>query len=231
MTILSKALSEVKTLIEYAKCGMGLDKIYRVNVDNPADLYFPKPIEITGSINNAPRINMKNNLYIRSIKGKITKIKGEQSAFSNMLNLEVIDLPECIEFYAPYGCAGCVKLHTVKLPKLSIFDALAIFDGCVGLKYLELGTLTTMGDRTLLRCTELETIVIGKDTSCNLYFRYCRLLTQKCMHNIIDNVKDLAAIGAKACTISVNLEVYNRISEEYKTKLSNKGWNLAVENQ
>ena len=220
-------LDKVKTLIEYAKCGMGICQIYKLDADNPGDLYLPKSLALGGGIANSSIIPFAGNLLIRSIKGRIKTFGafGNNGTCKNMLNLEIIDLPECTSFYVPYGFGGCTKLHTVKLPKLSVFNSIATFDSCIGLKYLELGTLSEMSNQALLRCTELETVVVGKDTTASLYLHYSVYLTQECLHNIIDNLADMT--GRTAPTLQIGSNNIAKLTDEYKTKLSNKNWNLA----
>lgn len=221
MTLLDK----VKTLIKYAKFGMGLDKIYRQDIDNPGDLYFPKPIDLY-PINSSTRINLNANLYIRSIKGRVKIFGGWGGGdCKNMGNLEEIDLPECTTFYVPYGFAGCTKLHTVKLPAIQSLTSVATFDSVMSLKYIEFGTVMEMHNQFLLRCTELETVVVGKGTTGSLYLHYSLNLTQECLHNIIDNLADMSR-STTAPTLQIGTENLSRISEEYINKLYAKNWNL-----
>ncbi len=223
MTILSK----LKTLIEYAKCGMGICQIYKFDADNPGDLYFPQNLDLGVKIGDSNAIAMANNLYVRSIKGRAKTFGayGCNGTCKNMLNLEEIDLPECTSFYVPYGFGYCTKLHTVKLSALKEITCIAAFEHCTSLKYIEFGSLAIMGNQVLLRCTELETVVVGKDTTASLYLHYSVYLTQECLHNIIDNLADMT--GRAAPTLQIGSNNIAKLSDEYKTKLSNKNWNLA----
>lgn len=222
MTLLSK----IKTLIEYARCGMGLFQMFLRDEAKPGFLYFPQKFDIM-TFKTTGMVTLQGNKYIRSIKGRVTDFYawGYQYYCENMLNLEEIDLPECERFYAPYGFRYDTKLHTVKLPLITELNSVATFDGCTALKYFEVGTMTAMVYNALLRCTNLETVVIGKETTGSLYLNYSENLTQECLHNIIDNLADMTDKAAP--TLQIGTANINRISVEYKTKLSNKNWNLA----
>lgn len=221
MTLIDK----VKTLIEYAKCGMGFCQLYKRDVDNPADLYFPKEIDLGNGINSSVLVNMKANLYIRSIKGNLTSfgVSGGQGQCQNMLNLKTVELPKCTSFYLPYGFFGCEELQTVKLPALTKITSIATFDSCDKLEHLEFGALTEMHKQLLVRATGIKTIVVGKGTNCTLYFEYCPELTNESVQGIIDN---LATVTTKQY-LYLDTNVKARLTTEQIAAATQKGWTIA----
>lgn len=217
MTLLSK----VKTLIEYARFGMGLFQMFLRDDNKPGFLYFPQKFNLI-TLDNT--ITLARNNYISSIKGRITSFYafGYTNHCEYMTNLEEVDLPECVSFYAPYGFNHCTKLHTVKLPLITTLESTATFDSCTALKYLEVGKMEKMSSNALLRCANLETFVISKGSTGSLYLHYCENLTQECLHNIIDNLA-----MTNGSTLQVGEVNIAKISDEYKIKLINeKHWNL-----
>ena len=221
MTILSWA----KTLIKYAKCGMGLFQMFLRDATKPGFLYFPQKFDIM-NFKTAGMVTLNGNIYIGSIKGRVTDFYafGATNYCEGMTNLGEIVLPECARFYAPYGFKNCAKLHTVKLPAVSELKSAATFDSCTALKHLEVGRLQEMNNQFLLRCSNLEEFIPAQGTNCNLFLQYSKELTQDCLHTIIDNFADRT--GQTALTLHIYDVCAQRISDEYKQKAADKNINI-----
>ncbi len=184
----------------------------------PADLYI---INEQFLFNTANLIQIKQSPYIRAIKGTV-KLFGEGvSAYplSGLPNLEEIDLPNCTTIHAGGGYIfkDCTNLHTAKLPSMTNLSNLCLFDGCTALTYLELGALTSMEYRALLRASNIETIIIGKGAYGDLHFEYQSKLTQECLEGIID-----AMASGKSSTLNLSSDSYSKITDEYKQIAADK---------
>lgn len=68
MTILSKVLSEVKTLIEYAKCGMGYSQV--INNEENASVVFPKSVKSLYNWNCPNNVTSVESQYITALPDK-----------------------------------------------------------------------------------------------------------------------------------------------------------------
>lgn len=217
MIILSEVLSKVKTLIDYAKFGMFI--IGANNWDGKNDRLCPLhfPDGMTGF----------NDLiqYATSLTGGILSFGGNGYAQNNT-TIEYINLPKCTFMGNWAAFNGCKALKECYLPSLRRLNNTWLCN-CSELEILEVGTLTEFNSQYAMKGNpKVHTFIIGKNTAVSLYLQECPLLTQECLHNIIDNLAD--ATGSNALTLQVHQDVYDRISEEYKTKLTNKNWNLAV---
>ena len=220
MTILSKVLSKVKTLIDYARFGMFFVRAYNYDQRNERlnPLHFPESVVLFDS---------DIIQYATSLTGYIKAFGYRTNYCKNNNNLEYINLPKCMSIGDGWrNFSGLTALKECRLPSLRRFEFEQLFD-CSNLEILELGSLSVYDSRYPLNGTpKLHTVILGKGTNCNLYFQKCPNLTQECLHGIIDNVADRT--GTNALTLYVHQEAYDRISEEYKTKLSKKNWNLAI---
>lgn len=217
MTILSKVISKVKTLIEYAKFGVFMIRVN--NYDNKNDrlmpLHFPKGVY---------KFDSDLIQYATALTGHLTVLGGRNYYAMDNTTIEYINLPNAI----PMGWGTCKGMKALKECHLHSWRDINSerFYFCGNLEVFEVGSLTAFDIQVLKESAKLHTFICGKDTNCSLYLQYCPLLTQECLHNIIDNLADRT--GTSALTLYVHQEAYDRISEEYKTKLSNKNWNLAV---
>lgn len=220
MTILSK----VKTLIEYAKFGMFY--VQASNYDEKADrlkpLHFPKGVKHydSGLIQ-----------YATALTGHLKQLGyGTGNGYAkNNTTIEYINLPKLTSIAGWGSCQNMYALKECRLPSLRNLECAQLVN-CGNLEIFEVGSLVIFsnsgGAHAMSGNSKVHTFIVGKDTSCSLYLHYCPLLTQECLHNIIDNVADRK--GTSTLTLTVHQEAYDRISEEYKTKLSNKNWNLAI---
>lgn len=218
-------LSEVKTLIEYAKWGMFICKA--INGEISEETCPPKAFSNANIGQHDSQLNIRNYIWTNHTK-KISSPYITAFGGSGCLGtvVEVIDLPKCIDI-GDYQWSGAnSSLRVLKLP--SVRSARYSFlQNCTALEYVEFGALTNMATMIFKGSqATMRELYVGEGTACNLYFHHCPNLTQECMHINIDRLADLT--GIKAYTLQVHQDVYDRISEEYKTKLTNKNWNLAV---
>ena len=209
MTLISK----VQTLIDYARFGMAQCILY--NSSEPYDLHFPRAITTYSSANNN---GWQYNA--RSITGYVKTLGGNYFGKGNAIT-EIIDLPELVSCpdYATLGTMSALRI--CKLPKITIMGKEFISD-CPKLEYLEMGSLDSMHTTSLGGDEALKEFVVGKGTRANLYLYHCPRLTQECLHNIIDNLADMA--GLTAPTFYVGEENLAKIESEYLTKLTQKNW-------
>ena len=218
MTILSKVLSEIKTLIDYAKFGVFFVRTnnYDEKNDRLMPLHFPKGVK---------RFDSGLIQYATALTGEVVSFAGGGYAQNNT-SIEYINLPKCTFMGQWSAFNGLQALKECFLPSLRVLNQYWLCND-PNLEILEVGVLTDFnGSYAMKGNPKVHIFIIGKDTAVSLYLQECPLLTQECIHNIIDNVADRT--GTSALTLYVHQEVYDRISEEYKTKLSNKNWNLAV---
>ena len=225
MTILSKVISKVKTLIEYAKWGMFICKA--INGEVSDEVCPPKAFSNMYKGRYATQLTINNHIWLNYTK-KFSSPYVTDFGGSNCLGsvVEVIDLPNCINV-GDYQWSGANKsLKVLKLSGLR-YAGISFTQNCSALEYVEFGALTGM-PTTLFTGSKatMKEIYVGERTACNLHFQQCPNLIQESLHDIIDKVADRT--GESALTLYVHQEAYDRISEEYKTKLSNKNWNLAV---
>ena len=213
MTILSK----IKKIIDYAKFGRFI--IGGFNWDGKNDrlrpLHFP-----------CEMVNFNDMIqYATALTGDIISFSGNGYAQNNT-SIEYINLPKCTSLGNWAAFRGCQVLKECHLPSLVSLDQEWLCQ-CSNLEILEVGSLTYFKSQYAMKGNpKLHTFIIGKGTADSLFLQECPLLTQECLHNIIDNVVDRK--GGLALTLTVHQDAYDRISEEYKTKLSNKNWNLAI---
>ena len=215
MTIVSK----IKTLIEYARFGMNMGELFK---GNNSELFIPKSMQ---SMNFNQPVGHQYTVVgkkIIALKGRVKSIAG--IAFAESV-LELIDLPECtaITSWGMFGNATNLKeVHFLSMTDVKEGET---FLNCTALEFVEFGVLTFMHNSTLKGCTALHTFICGTGTAANLYLHDCPLLTQECLHNIIDNVADRT--GTSALTLQIGEDNIAKISDDYKNKLINKNWNLA----
>ena len=219
--VISKVISKVKTLIEYAKFGMGVSAMWRGKAVD--ELFIAKGINSIGFGNGFGKGAMRD--YAKAINMPyVTYMTGSKTLQTNEV-VEKVTAPKVTVFERNdyfYHAYGLKELYLDSCIKASDY----LFCNCKNLQILKLGALNESTNTAFMGCGALHTLIVGEGTAANLFIQYSSLLTQECMHNIIDNVAD--RIGTSALTLYVHQDVYDRISEEYKTKLSQKNWNLAV---
>ena len=210
MTILSK----VKTLIDYAKFAMFLIRAnnYDGKNDRLCPLHFPKIYNFnSGLVQYATALTG----YVKTLGSGNGWCDGNDTiVYVNLPNLQTIN-----------GFAGFSRLRALKechLPSLRNISNDNLVS-CSVLEILEVGSLTYFDSKVMQYNTAVHTFICGKDTACNLYLQYCPLLTQECLHNIIDNLADRT--GTTALTLQIGSNIA-KLSEEYKLKLLAKNWNL-----
>lgn len=210
MTILSK----IKTIIGYAKFGM-VQSILHNSEPTLYELYFPKSItSYNSSSNNGWQIQAK------AITGYLQTVEGENFIKENN-NVEIIDLPELTRANSHSMFNRAYGLRICKIPKIRTMGQYFL-SNCTKLEYLEIGSLSNMYSNSLQNDTSLNTLIVGKGTSSNLYLYQSPNLTKECLHNIIDNLADMT--GLKAPTFYVGEENLAKIAPEYLTKLTKKNW-------
>lgn len=219
MTILSEVLSEVKTLIEYAKCSIYfIEQYYGRN----AEMYLPKSLDPFNPI-TAP-FAIKGNNKITALRGSITSLGTGSYGCQSAKNLIEVDLPRVTTITGNYMWQSCDNLKTVKLKALTNATNNCLFDKCNNLEYIEFGTLETMSNTVLQGCTSYKMVAVGKGTRCNLFLYHSKELTQECLHGIIDAFED------RSKTTALTLHIYDvcaqRISDEYKQKAADKNINI-----
>lgn len=218
MTVLSK----INTLIEYAKYGVSMSHVY--NGDVEYELYLPKSLNSyrCSKVNNTDPIN-----FATEIKGKI-KVFGSSSNNYTMFvtpnNIcRIIDLSECNRNPGSFGIfSGLKALKIFRMPKIKVLSSY-YFSGCSNLEFVEVGSLETTQSTSFNGCSKIKEIIVGKDTRASLYLYHCPNLTQKCLHNIIDNYADMTKLTAP--TFYVGEENLTKISPEYLKKLRDKNIN------
>lgn len=120
---------------------------------------------------------------------------------------------------------GNKNIVKIDMPNVTTVEE-RVISGCYELTTMIVGTLTQT-ERTSFtqgppaRGT-LETLIIGKGTTADLYLQGSRKYSQAVLHNIIDNLADKTGQTAGIINFGdINLE---KISDEYKAKLDNKNW-------
>lgn len=219
MTILSKVLSEVKTLIEYAKCSIYcIEQYYGRN----AEMYLPKALDPFNPTTTT--FFIKNNNKITALRGSITSLGTGSYGCQAAANLVEVDLPKLHTITGNYMWQNCGSLKTVKFKSLANVTNTCLFDKCSNLEYIEFGTLEIMSNTALQGCTSYKMVVVGKGTRCNLFLYHSKELTQECLHGIIDAFEDRN--GRSALTLHIYDVCAQRISDEYKQKAADKNINI-----
>lgn len=120
---------------------------------------------------------------------------------------------------------GNKNIVKIDMPNVTTVTG-SVIHGCYELRTMIVGTLThtertsfTQGSPT--RGT-LETLIIGKGTTADLYLQGSRKYSQAVLHNIIDNLADKT--GQTAGFIKFGETNLAKISDEYKAKLQKKNW-------
>lgn len=120
---------------------------------------------------------------------------------------------------------GNKNIVKIDMPNVTTVEE-SVIGGCYKLITMIVGTLTqtektsfTQGAPT--RGT-LETLIIGKGTTADLYLQGSRKYSQAVLHNIIDNLADKT--GQTAGIINFGDTNLEKISDEYKAKLQKKNW-------
>lgn len=214
------ALSKIKTLIEYARFGASMS---RWSQGRRGEIYLPRPIKSIGWNTQFFWRNLANATIFLNAPYLLSLQDNDMCGNEHMVKVYA---PKCTSINnASAMFRGAKGLKEVDLSSLRSLTHV-VFSGCTSLEVLKLGAMTNLTPSAIADCTALHTLIVGKETHCNLDFRTFPLLTQECMHTNIDNVADRT--GTYTSTLTVHQDVYDRISEEYKTKLSNKNWNLAI---
>lgn len=214
MTILSK----IKTLIEYAKFGKFQCQMFNGKKD---ELFFPRSIETYESDYNSGW-----NMYATKLTGYLKSFGGISFFGANKPIVEV-DLPECIRINANNnsGLTGGdinTTLKSIKTPKVRDIHFRA-FQNLQSLEYLELGAVTSFGTTSVQGCDSLKELYVGEGTTSSLFLYHCPNLTQKCLHQIIENYADMT--GAAAPTFHVGEENLAKIDNEHIAMLNAKNIN------
>lgn len=216
MTLLSK----VQTLIDYAKLGMFF--IQASNYDGKNDRL--KPLHFPNGI-----VKFNSNLiqYATGLTGGIVSFVSATNYAKDNTTIEYINLPKCANFGGWGSFSGMTALKECRAPSLAIL-ANDTFVNCGNLEIFEVGALTYFSNGSagsaMVGNPKVHTFIIGKGTSCSLYLHRQPLLTQECLHNIIDNLADRT--GLTALTLQIGSDNIAKLSEEYKTKLFAKNWTL-----
>lgn len=120
---------------------------------------------------------------------------------------------------------GNKNIVKIDMPNVTTVEE-GVISGCYELTTMIVGTLTqtkktsfTLG---LITRAKLETLIIGKGTTADLYLQGSRKYSQAVLHNIIDNLADKT--GQTAGIINFGDTNLAKISDEYKAKLDNKNW-------
>lgn len=120
---------------------------------------------------------------------------------------------------------GNKNIVKIDMPNVTTVTG-SVISGCYELITMIVGTLTQT-ERTSFtqgppaRGT-LETLIIGKGTTADLYLQGSRKYSQAVLHNIIDNLADKT--GQTAGIINFGDTNLAKISDEYKAKLQKKNW-------
>lgn len=120
---------------------------------------------------------------------------------------------------------GNKNIVKIDMPNVTTVEE-SVISGCYELTTMIVGTLTqtkktsfTLG---LITRAKLETLIIGKGTTADLYLQGSRKYSQAVLHNIIDNLADKT--GQTAGIINFGDTNLAKISDEYKAKLQKKNW-------
>jgi FlaA1/EpsC-like NDP-sugar epimerase len=120
----------------------------------------------------------------------------------------------------------CPNLTKIDMPNVTTIETSAIYNTPL-LKTMIIGTLT-QATNTSFRQVQikgrgaLETLVIGANTTADLYLQWSHKYPQSVLHNIIDNLADKT--GQTTGIIDFGDVNLAKISDEYKAKLQKKNW-------
>lgn len=114
----------------------------------------------------------------------------------------------------------------IDMPNVTTLGSSVIYQTPL-LKTMIVGTLTKTITSSFRQETSkgqgtLETVVIGANTTADLYLQWSNKYPQSVLHNIIDNLADKT--GQTAGIITLGETNIAKISDEYKQKLRNKNW-------
>ena len=120
---------------------------------------------------------------------------------------------------------GKKNIVKIDMPNVTTIEGSAI-SSCYELTTMIVGTLTQTEKTSFrqgpLSKAKLETLIIGKGTTADLYLQGSIKYSQAVLHNIIDNLADKTGQTAGFINFGdVNLE---KISAEYLAKLQKKNW-------
>lgn len=120
---------------------------------------------------------------------------------------------------------GNKNIVKIDMPNVTTVEGSVIW-GCYELITMIVGTLTQTERSSFTQGTPgrgtLETLIIGKGTTADLYLQGSRKYSQAVLHNIIDNLADKT--GQTAGFINFGDINLAKISDEYKAKLQKKNW-------
>lgn len=121
-----------------------------------------------------------------------------------------------------YGNKNIVKID---MPNVTTVEE-RVINGCYELTTMIVGTLTQTKKTSFtpgpITRAKLETLIIGKGTTADLYLQGSSKYSQAVLHNIIDNLADKT--GQTAGIINFGDTNLAKISDEYKAKLQKKNW-------
>lgn len=207
-------LDKIKTLIEYAKLGVFFCAYSR---GENAEFYFPRGYKETVEWQWSGGYNM----YATKLSGHVKKIGGNRLLSANKPIVE-IDLPECTSFWQNAEDTPNTTLKIIKLPSLRSVGG-DCFKALAALEYLELGAVVSFATNALQGSENVKEIYVKEGTTATLYLQYCPLITQECLHKIIENYADMR--GTTAPTFWVGEENLAKIDDEHIAMLNTKNIN------
>lgn len=119
---------------------------------------------------NAHGFSQCNSLISASFPNLTGLVYG--SAFANSSNLESVNFPGINYFSGGYVFSNCKKLTSAMFPRYSHqgnrSTSLNLFEGCTVLSTVDLGACSNIDSNCFKNCTNLNTIVLRRTTTCGL---------------------------------------------------------------
>ncbi len=184
------------------------------------------------SYNDTENVTRMESMFIYSSKltsipllntSKVTNMQNMFMQCKSLTTIPLLDTSNVTKMYQMFN--NCLKLTTIPLIDTSnVTNMLAMFKGCSALTTippLDTSRVINM-DNMFSGCSNLENIhMTGMAVSFNI--SASTLFTTEALHEIIGNLATVTS--SKTLTMgSTNLA---KVSEEYKTIATNKGWTLA----
>ncbi len=108
---------------------------------------------------NTPWINVKEYIKIVTFNGNVTSIG--DSAFSNCVNLEQIDISDSITSIGDYAFYNCEKLKEIVISeKITSIGYFYVFSGCKNLERI-IGSINFVGTGIFSGCSKISEITIS----------------------------------------------------------------------
>jgi len=138
--------------------------------------------------------HQENSLFVPKSLKHITILGGKSvgySAFSNLNNIESIELPDSVITIDSYAFSNCLNLKQINLPNNLNTLKSGVFSNCKSLKSINVpSSVTTILDYVFSGCDSLESIIVAKGNSKYDSRNNCNAIIEKSSNKLIAGCKN-----------------------------------------